>query len=57
MNQKDEMFDYQRLKDHVKENIDNSPDTIIEKLVQAGDSWMDGRTQDDDITFVIIRVK
>jgi serine phosphatase RsbU (regulator of sigma subunit) len=51
------MFDYGRLKQVFHENIKNSPDTIIDKLVATGDSWMDGRSQDDDITFVVIRVK
>ncbi len=57
MNSKEEMFDYSRVKKHFNDIIENSPDTIIEKLVKAGDIWMDGRSQDDDITFVIIRVK
>ena len=57
MNHKEEMFDYPRVQEHFLANIDNSPDTIIEKLVAAGDKWMDGRNQDDDITLVIIRVK
>ena len=42
---------------HLIEIIESSPDTIIQKLTEAGDSWMDGRNQDDDITFVVIRVK
>jgi len=57
MNNKEEMFDYSRVKKHFNEVIDYSPDTIIEKLVEAGDSWMNGRVQDDDITFVVIKVK
>ena len=57
MNEKDEMFDYPRVKKHFNDSLENSPVTIIEKLVEAGDSWMDGRNQDDDITFVVIRVK
>jgi ligand-binding sensor domain-containing protein/serine phosphatase RsbU (regulator of sigma subunit) len=57
MNNKEEMFDYARLKNNFSENIENSPNIIIENLIEAGDSWMDGRNQDDDITFVIIRVK
>ena len=32
MNHNDEMFDYQRLKDYFMENIENSPNTIIENL-------------------------
>ena len=57
MNNKEEMFDYERVKQHYISNINNSPNEIIEKLVEAGDSWMDGRIQDDDITFVVVRVK
>ena len=57
MNAREEMFDYPRLKEYFSENIENSPAMIIEKLIAAGDTWMDGRNQGDDITFVIIRVK
>ena len=57
MNNQEEMFDYMRLKDHFCKNIESPPEAIIQKLVEAGDNWMDGRNQDDDITFVVIRVK
>jgi ligand-binding sensor domain-containing protein/serine phosphatase RsbU (regulator of sigma subunit) len=57
MNNKDEMFDYDRVKEHFNDIIENSPGTIIEKLIEAGDRWMNGKSQDDDITFVVIRVK
>jgi ligand-binding sensor domain-containing protein/serine phosphatase RsbU (regulator of sigma subunit) len=57
MNGKNEMFDYPRVKNHFTKIINDSPDTIIEKLVKAGDKWMNGTTQEDDITFVVIRVK
>jgi len=57
MNPNEEMFDYSRVKKHFNEIIENSPNTIIEKLVEAGDSWMNGRVQDDDITFVVIKIK
>jgi serine phosphatase RsbU (regulator of sigma subunit)/ligand-binding sensor domain-containing protein len=57
MNNKKEMFDYPRVQQQFNEVIETSPSTIIEKLVEAGDRWMDGMNQDDDITFVVIRVK
>jgi ligand-binding sensor domain-containing protein/serine phosphatase RsbU (regulator of sigma subunit) len=57
MNEMEEMFDYSRVKKHFNDIVENSPGKIIEKLVEAGDSWMNGRLQDDDITFVVIRVK
>jgi ligand-binding sensor domain-containing protein/serine phosphatase RsbU (regulator of sigma subunit) len=57
MNHKEEMFDYPRLQKHFLDNIKETPDTIIEKLVEAGDLWREDRPQDDDITFVVIRIK
>jgi serine phosphatase RsbU (regulator of sigma subunit) len=57
MNDKEEMFDYDRLKDTFLKNIECPPALIIEKLSEAGDNWMNGRLQDDDITFVVIRAK
>ncbi len=57
MNHNDEMFDYSRVKDHFNAQVKEKPNEIIQKLVQAGDAWMNGRSQDDDITFVIIKVK
>ncbi|UCF65214.1 MAG: SpoIIE family protein phosphatase, partial [bacterium] len=57
MNNQEEMFDYERLKTNFIENIEKSPQDIIENLIEAGDRWMNGRNQDDDITFVVIRIK
>jgi len=57
MNNNEEMFDYSRIKKCFVDNIDCSPDKIIEKLVKAGDDWMNGIDQEDDITFVLIKVK
>ena len=55
MNSNEEMFDYSRVKTSFNAAINNKPDEIIDKLVKAGDEWMNGRIQDDDITFVVIR--
>ena len=57
MNSKEEMFDYTNVKKCFNEVIESSPEVIIQNLIDAGDNWMDGRAQDDDITFVVIRVK
>jgi serine phosphatase RsbU (regulator of sigma subunit) len=57
MNSKDEMFDYPRVKKQFTSIINDSPEKIIEKLVKAGDKWMNGTSQEDDISFVVIRVK
>ena len=57
MNSSEEMFDYSRVKEQFKANIKCTPETIITKLVEATDSWMEGRIQDDDISFVVVRIK
>jgi len=57
MNNEEIMFDYSRVKNSFYQIADNSPDDIIKKLIEIGDKWMNGRPQDDDITFVVIKVK
>jgi len=57
MNNNEEMFDYSRVKNHFHEIADNPPDEIISTLVKKTDDWMNGRAQDDDVTFVVIKIK
>ena len=57
MNLNEEMFDYPRVKDRFKEYVNDSPENIIQKLVKSGEEWMDGAVQQDDISFVVVRVK
>jgi len=56
-NDKDEMLDYPRVKEIFKEAAERSPDEIIAHLNEAGERWSNGRAQDDDITFVVLKVK
>jgi len=56
-NDKDEMLDYPRVKEIFKEAADRSADEIIAHLNEAGERWSNGRPQDDDITFVVLKVK
>jgi phosphoserine phosphatase RsbU/P len=56
-NPQSEMFDYPRVSTTMKEARKDSSQGVIEHFVQAGDQWGDGRPQDDDITFVVLRVK
>ena len=51
------MLGYERTHKLLAEIAEDSPQHIIESLVQQGDKWSKGRPQDDDITFVIIEVK
>ena len=57
MNVNDEMFDYSRVKSHFNVIAENTPETIIEKLVKTGDEWMGDRAQADDISMVVIKIK
>lgn len=52
-----EMFDYARLQDNFKNACDEPPQKMIERLIAAGDQWMNGATQDDDITMIALKVK
>ena len=57
MNTREEMFDYPRVKENFTLLAENDPDEIITKLTAAGDNWMEGIVQADDISFVVIKVK
>ena len=50
-----EMFDYAQVQQVFVEGIGGSPESIIQRLVSAGDSWMSGVALDDDITLLVIR--
>lgn len=52
-----EMLDYAATKQALAEAIRQSPQEIIEYLVRAGDAWADGKPQDDDVTFVVLKLK
>jgi serine phosphatase RsbU (regulator of sigma subunit) len=34
-----------------------SPQAIIDHFVKTGEKWAAGRPQDDDVTFVVLKVK
>jgi serine phosphatase RsbU (regulator of sigma subunit) len=52
-----EMFDYSRTIETLTRSAELAPREIIERMVDAGEAWADGRPQDDDITFVAMKVK
>ncbi len=52
-----EMFDYSRTRQVLAEAAARSSREIIENLVRAGERWADGRPQDDDMTFVVLKMK
>ncbi len=56
-NQDGEMLDYWRAKDSLTEVADRSSQEIIQHFVGVGEAWADGKLQEDDVTFVVLKVK
>ena len=50
-------YDYSRTMETLARAAAMAPREIIERLVDAGEAWAEGRPQDDDITFVALEVK
>lgn len=55
-NEKDEMLSYARAKRIFKEVPKGTPDEIIAHLNVAAEKWRNHRAQEDDITFVVIKI-
>ncbi len=55
-NSQGEMFGKQRLKQLILDNSGDAPETIIERINDEIDSFLDGSPPQDDITFVIIKI-
>jgi len=56
-NAKNEMLDYPQIKELFKEAAPKSVNGIVTHLCEAGKKWSQERPQDDDITFVVLKVK
>jgi len=56
-NSKNEMLDYGSAKSVLLEIAILPPQEIIEVFVKIADKWAEGRPQDDDMTFVVMKVK
>jgi len=56
-NAAEEMFDYERVQKVFAEVATRTPDEIIDHLAQAGEAWMGGAVQDDDVTLMVVRMK
>ena len=56
-NSKNEMLDYGSAKSVLLEIAILPPQEIIEVFVKIADTWAEGRPQDDDMTFVVMKVK
>jgi serine phosphatase RsbU (regulator of sigma subunit) len=56
-NSKGEMYGYERLKNIFELNAEKSVDEIINCLKDEGSSWVEDKDPDDDVSFIVIKVK
>ncbi len=56
-NPNDEMLDDERIHQALPALVHQSSEQIIAALIRLGDDWSEGRAQDDDITFVVLKTR
>ena len=56
-NENKEMYGYKRARNYFEEIAGETPEDIISKLKNAGSDWVKDADPDDDVTFVVIKVK
>ncbi|KUG25708.1 two-component system sensor histidine kinase/response regulator [hydrocarbon metagenome] len=56
-NDTEEMIGYRQTRNLFEEVSEQQPEKIIDHLNAYGNKWTNGRENDDDITFVVIKVK
>jgi serine phosphatase RsbU (regulator of sigma subunit) len=56
-NSANEQFGYKRARNMFEEVADSSPEEIVTKLKDEGSRWVEDNDPDDDVTFVVIKVK
>ena len=56
-NQESEIFGYKRARNSFEEVAEKEPEHIITYLKEGGSRWVNDRDPDDDVTFVVIKVK
>jgi len=56
-NKDKEMFGYKRIRDTFEEVVEKQPEDIIDHLKNTGSLWADDEDPNDDVTFVVLKVK
>ena len=55
-NAENEMLGFEKAAEILAAIADHSPQEIINHLVKVGEDWANGRPQDDDVTFVVLKI-
>ena len=56
-NEQNEMYGYTRIRDSFKKVAEKEPEEIINYLKDEGSAWVKDKDPDDDVTFVVFKVK
>lgn len=57
MNGKNQMYGYHHVTEFFEQIARNEPEEIIDKLIHEIDLWKNGSDPNDDVTFVVIKIK
>jgi serine phosphatase RsbU (regulator of sigma subunit) len=57
LNSEGELYGYQRVRNSFENIAENTPEEIIDHLKEEGLKWVKDQDPDDDVTFVVIKVK
>ncbi|MBU2491575.1 MAG: SpoIIE family protein phosphatase [Bacteroidetes bacterium] len=57
VNENDELYGYKRVRNKFEEVAEKEPEEIISYLKNDGSIWVNNNDPDDDVTFVVIKVK
>jgi serine phosphatase RsbU (regulator of sigma subunit)/DNA-directed RNA polymerase subunit N (RpoN/RPB10)/ketosteroid isomerase-like protein len=57
MNENKNMYGYEKVKSEFQSIAEKSPNEIIDSLKASASEWLHGNDPDDDITFVVIKIK
>ena len=56
-NENNEIYGYKRARNSFEEVAEKDPEEIISYLKEEGSRWVNDNNPDDDVTFVVIKVK
>jgi len=56
-NKNGEMYGYERLRDRLEKVAGKEPEKIVNFLKEESSAWVNDKDPDDDVTFVVIKVK